>query len=129
MARSVPEWIGKTDDTKVPPRVRTRVFIAKDGRCHKCKRKVNAAVEPWTCEHLKSIGNGGPNRESNLGVTCSNCLPAKNADDAAEKKVVARKRAKHLGVTQPKGDIQSRGFAKKPKAEKIPLPPRSSLYA
>ena len=34
MARSVPEWVGKSDDTRVPPRVRIRVYDAYDGVCH-----------------------------------------------------------------------------------------------
>jgi len=97
MPRSVPEWIGAKPDTPVPTRVRTRVFCAKGGGCHKCTRKVLVG-EPWTCEHLKAIINGGENRESNLGVTCKNCLPAKNAADVREKSVIARKRAKHLGL-------------------------------
>lgn len=95
--RSVQEWIGATPDTAIPPRVRVRVFDAKGGRCHKCTREIPPA-EAWTCEHLIAIINGGPNRESNLDVTCGWCLPEKNAADVAEKASVYAKRAKHLGV-------------------------------
>lgn len=99
MSRSVEEWRGATPDTPVPPRVRARVFLRFDGRCHACTRKVRPG-EPWTCEHLKALINGGENRENNLGITCENCLPQKNAADVAEKSLVARKRAKHLGIRQ-----------------------------
>lgn len=97
MSRSVTEWIGKSDDTAVPPRVRLRVFDAKNGRCHNCTRQIRDG-ERWTCEHLVAIINGGENRESNLDVTCDNCLPGKNAKDVAEKSRVATKRKKHLGI-------------------------------
>ncbi len=100
MSRSVPEWIGRTDDTVPPPRVRLRVFDRFAGRCHACTRKILAG-ERWTLEHIKAICNGGENAESNLGLTCSNCLPSKNAQDAAEKATVYAKRSKHLGLKRP----------------------------
>ncbi len=89
--------MGATPDTAVPPRVRVRVFERMNGRCGVCTRKIRAG-EPWTCEHLVALINGGENRETNLGVTCQNCLPAKNAADVAEKSAVYRKKAKHLGA-------------------------------
>ncbi len=101
MTRSVSEWIGKTDDTPVPPRVRLRVFDAKGGRCWKCRRKISAG-EPWTCEHMIAVINKGENRESNLDVTCCNCLPEKNAADVAEKSKIADIRKKHLGIHKTK---------------------------
>jgi 5-methylcytosine-specific restriction enzyme A len=102
MTRSVPEWIGKTDDTPVPDRVRLRVWERFEGKCHKCQRKI-AAGESWTCEHLTAIINKGPNRESNLNITCDWCLPGKNAEDVAEKSVIARKRKKDIGIKSAKG--------------------------
>lgn len=95
--RSVNEWIGRDDDEAPPPRVRVRVFDRKGGRCHRCTRKILTG-EPWTLEHVIAVINKGQNRESNLDVTCSWCLPEKNAEDVAEKSDVYHKRAKHLGV-------------------------------
>lgn len=97
MTRSVKEWIGKTDDTPVPPRVRDRVFQAKGGKCHKCGRPINPH-KPWTCEHVIAIINGGANREKNLDCTCEFCLPEKNAADVAEKSKTYAMRSKHLGI-------------------------------
>lgn len=102
MPRSVPEWIGKTDDTPVPDRVRDRVFDREKGKCHACRRIISRR-ERWTCEHLKAIINGGENREKNLGLTCSICLPPKNAADVAEKSLVARKRKKDRSIRTRKG--------------------------
>jgi 5-methylcytosine-specific restriction protein A len=99
MSRAVPEWTGKTDDTPVPPRVRKRVFESKGGKCHRCTRLIDAAGgERWTCEHLIALINGGENRERNLDVTCDWCLPAKNAEDVAEKSRVYHKGFKNIGI-------------------------------
>jgi 5-methylcytosine-specific restriction protein A len=99
MAREVDEWIGKTDDTPAPPRVRQRVFDRYDGRCHKCTRQIDAlGGESWTLEHLIAIINGGENRERNLRCTCENCLPVKNAEDMAIKKKNTRVRNKARGI-------------------------------
>jgi len=101
MSRSVEEWRGKNDDQTPPPRVRLRVWERCGGKCGQCGRKIMAG-ETWTLEHVVALVNGGANAEGNLGVTCRNCLPAKNAADVKEKAIVYRKRAKHLGI-KPKG--------------------------
>lgn len=107
MARSVPEWHGRDDDEPVPPRIRLRVFERKQGRCHACTRKITAG-EKWTCEHIVALVNGGRNAESNLGLTCKNCLADKNAADLAEKAMIYRKRAKHLGLLKTSRPIPKR---------------------
>lgn len=101
MTRAVEEWVGKTDDTTAPPRVRLRVWDRCEGKCHACGRKIGAG-ERWTLEHLIALINCGENRESNLCLTCCNCLPEKNAADVAEKSSVAKSRKKHLGIKPAK---------------------------
>ncbi len=118
MSRSVDEWIGKTDDTPVPPRVRLRVFGREQGKCHKCQRKIGAA-DKWTCEHVIALTNSGPNRESNLSVTCSWCLPEKNAADVAEKSKVYAVRSKHLGLKKT-SRLSNPKFRKKVNGEVVP---------
>lgn len=98
MARKVTEWVGKTDDTPVPPRVRLRVLKAFGKICAKCTRPLRAG-EPFTCDHAIALINGGANRESNLqpiGDRC--CLQPKNAEDVAEKSLVARKAKSNYGI-------------------------------
>ena len=63
--RSVPEWIGRTDDEKVPPRVRLRLFEQYGGICQLSKRKIMAG-EAWDLDHIKAIWRGGQHREANL---------------------------------------------------------------
>jgi 5-methylcytosine-specific restriction protein A len=111
MPRALPEWIGKTADTAVPPRVRLRVFDKYDGRCQcGCNRKIRPG-EAWDLEDTKAIINGGENRESNKKPWLAAHHKDKTAADVAEKSKVYRKRAKHVGVS-PRSKIASRGFPK-----------------
>lgn len=98
MSRSTPEWIGKTPDEAIPPRVRVRVFDRYEGRCQcGCSRKIRAG-ERWDCDHAVALANEGENRESNLRPLLVEHHKAKTAADVAEKSRVYRKRARHLGL-------------------------------
>lgn len=100
MTRTVPEWIGKTPDTAIPPRVRLRVFERANGRCQECGRRI-CAGDAWQADHVMALVNGGENRESNLRALCGWCHKEKTAQDVAEKSKVARVKAKHLGAKNP----------------------------
>jgi len=101
--RALPEWIGKTPDSVVPPRVRVRIFERFRGRCQcGCNRQIRAG-EKWDCEDEIAIINGGQRRESNLRPWLTEHHPKKTARDVAEKSRVYRKRANHLGVKLRKG--------------------------
>jgi 5-methylcytosine-specific restriction protein A len=113
MSRSVPEWIGKTPNTSVPPRVRARVFVAHGGVCHLSGRRVRPG-DAWECDHVIALVNGGENRESNLAPALRDKHREKTAADVAEKSKVERIRKKHLGIwPQAARKIQSRGFEKR----------------
>lgn len=101
MSRSLPEWIGKTDDTPVPPRVRQRVFDAHDGRCALSGRKIHPG-DKWEVDHRIALANGGENRETNLQPVLIAPHRVKTAQDVAEKARDRRKRQKHLGLHRPK---------------------------
>jgi len=116
MARTVSEWIGKTDDHRAPGSVRDRI-MARDSRCHLCSREIGPG-EKWDLDHVKALINGGENRESNLRPSHRKCHTEKTARDVAEKAKVAAIRKKHLGITTPKQTIKSPGFAKSEKAAK-----------
>ena len=97
MSRKVEEWIGKTDDTPLPPRVRVRLFDADGGRCAECGIQIRPGNGP-AYDHIKALINGGENRETNFQVLCIPCHSSKTAVDVAEKSTVYEKRAKHLGA-------------------------------
>jgi 5-methylcytosine-specific restriction endonuclease McrA len=101
MARSVEEWIGKTDDTAVPPHVRLRVLLRFDRRCQECTNKISN--KRWICDHRTALINGGENRETNLGPIHEACDKTKTAVDVALKSAVYRKTAKGVGISLRKG--------------------------
>lgn len=121
MARTVPEWVGKTDDAPVPPRVRLRVLNRDGGRCQcGCGREVRG--RPWQTDHKVALANSGENREGNLHTLLTVCHLRKTVADVAEKSAVARVAKKHAGiVTKSKRPIAGRGFQRSERmAEKTP---------
>lgn len=111
MSRDVPEWVGATDDTPVPPRVKLRVFEAYGGRCYLSGRKIMAG-DKWEVEHKLAIILGGQNRESNLAPALVAPHRVKTDADLAVKSKIARTRAKHLGI-HPKGHGWNRRLRKR----------------
>lgn len=111
MTREVPEWVGKTDDTPAPPRVRLRVFERFGGICYLSHRKIMPG-EAWELEHILAIINGGQNRESNMAPALVAPHKIKSAEDMAQKSKNYRVRAKHLGIAPKRAKINSPGFRK-----------------
>lgn len=108
--RAQPEWIGKTDDTAIPPRVRLRIFMQHSGDCAKCGRRL--VPGHWACDHIVALVNGGQHREKNLQALCiSPCHSSKTVLDVREKSKVYRAAAKDAGIRKP-SRIRSRGFEK-----------------
>jgi 5-methylcytosine-specific restriction endonuclease McrA len=97
MARTTPEWIGKTTDTPAPPRVRLRIFDRDQGACCNCLRKIYPG-DKWACDHVKALINGGENRESNLQTLCDWCHSKKTVDDVRQKSLTYTKRSRYVGL-------------------------------
>lgn len=110
--RSVPEWVGKSPDAAIPPRVRLRVFENHGGTCHLSGRKISAGQQ-WDCDHVVALINGGEHRESNLAPALREVHRKKTADDVAIKSKTYRMASKHNGTwPKSKRPLQSRGFDK-----------------
>ncbi len=126
MPRSIPEWIGKTDDTKVPDRVKLRIFDAHKGICWLSKQKIHVG-DDVDYHHKKGLKEGGENRESNIVPVLRVHHKIENKRQQAVKKKVDATRKKHLGITKPKQKIQSPGFQssrKKPRFDRTSLKPK-----
>ncbi len=111
--RDVQEWVGKTANTAAPQRVKERVFLRHKGRCHHSGRKIHAG-DKWDVDHVKPLGLGGENRESNLApILREEPHKEKTAEEVKMMRKAERMRRKHNG-TWPKSraTIQSRGVAK-----------------
>ncbi len=119
MSRSVPEWIGKTDDTAIPPHVKVRIFEAHGGRCYLSGKKIMAG-DAYDFDHKVALCNGGENREGNIGPALRDKHKEKTRADLDEKSKVYRTRAKHLGLW-PRGQrIGGRKFNGEPiRARKV----------
>jgi 5-methylcytosine-specific restriction enzyme A len=132
--RTVAEWIGKTDDARVPPRVRLRVFERHGGICHLSGVKIVPGMA-WDLDHIVALVNGGNHCESNLAPALKAPHRVKTAKDVAEKSAIARVRKKALGIKAVKPEIKSAGFtpaepqrrASRP-IDKLAHLPRNSLY-
>jgi len=109
--RSTNEWIGKTLDSAIPPRVRARVFLAHDGRCYLSGRKIGPA-DKWDCDHVVALCNGGENRENNLRPALRDKHREKTREDVALKSKIARVQKKHLGL-KPKTSFGNPRFKRK----------------
>ena len=93
--RSVPEWVGKTDDTPIPARVQLRVTKKYDKTCQICFAPITSGVE---IDHRVALVNGGRNAEFNLAPVHPKCHRAKTREDVAEKAATYRTQAHHLGI-------------------------------
>ena len=105
MTRAVTEWIGRSDDAKIPDRVLLRVFLAFDGRCQcGCGRRI-VSGERWQCDHKVALINGGKHRESNLQPVLTEHHKNKTRDDVAIKAKTYRKRKAHYGIRKSRNPM------------------------
>ena len=100
MARDVPEWRGKDDNSTIPPNVRDRVFTRADGRCAICTLQIKGGLRP-AIDHKIALCNGGQHAEGNLQLLCVPCHQRKTKTDVGEKSTVYRKRLKDRGIRKP----------------------------
>lgn len=112
--RTVPEWIGKTDDSRPPTSVRLRVFARYQGRCYLTGLPIKVG-DAWDIEHIKPLHLAQPgetlNRESNMAPALKAPHREKSAAEVTAKAKADRVRAKHLGIfPKSKRPLQSRGF-------------------
>lgn len=112
MSRTVPEWIGKTDDTRPPPRVLLRIFLRYDGRCQcGCKRVIRCGWgEKWDADHIIALCNGGENRESNYQPLLVEHHKDKTRADVRIKARTDKRRKSHYGVKKQGWTIPGRKF-------------------
>lgn len=114
MSRAVDEWVGATDDTPAPKRVKLRVLLRYGGKCYRSGHKFRPG-DVIEFDHIRALCNGGENRESNLApILGGKVHDAKSAEDVAERAKTDRLKAKHLGLYPPsKSRIRSRGFERR----------------
>jgi len=69
LPRSVPEWIGKTDDSRIPIKVLLRVAERQGNVCGcGCNTPINFNFDQLDGDHIVPLKDDGQNRESNVQV-------------------------------------------------------------
>lgn len=131
MARTVEEWIGKTDDTRPSKACQRRILERQDFCCALTGLPFDDKHKP-RFDHKVPLWLGGANRESNLQALREE--EAHKPKTKAEAKIRAKIHAvidKRFALGAPKPKIKSAPFPKSPKHPRIdksalpplPLPP------
>lgn len=104
MRRAVPEWIGRTADSKIPDKVKLRICIREGMRCYLTGRKLRSGE--YDFEHVIALalwtGEGHGNRESNIRLAYRDAHKDKTKADRKQQAKSDRVRKKHLGIARPK---------------------------
>jgi 5-methylcytosine-specific restriction endonuclease McrA len=85
-------------------------------------------AKKWQIDHIVADAIGGEPVISNARLICEACYSVKNPQDTRRAAKTKRVEARYLGATMPKVKIQSRGFAKKERREKLPIPPQRAMF-
>lgn len=127
MARTVKEWIGKTDDAMPPKLCKLRIVARQDGKCAITGSAFTEKEKPQF-DHITPLWLGGKNCESNLQAIHRDPHKAKTAAEATVRAKVNANAANRFGIkSAPKG----RGFpkpAKEQKPAKFDMTTRRSLF-
>lgn len=134
MARTVDEWIGKTDDSAPSEACKRRIVARQDGVCALTGKPFTPKDRPQF-DHKVPLWLGGENRESNLHAIIDEAHKAKTKAEAKVRAQVNARQSSHLGIKAPsKRKIKSAPFPKSTKTAngkasgKLPLPYRQ-LFA
>jgi 5-methylcytosine-specific restriction protein A len=108
---------------------RRKFFEMRGGICALCAGIINPAIEAWEIEHVIPLAMGGvDDLPTNGELVHAKCHKAKTRDDMKNLGKAKRREAKHTGTKAP----AKATFPKKEKPErvpnKLPLPPRRSIY-
>lgn len=90
-----------TPRRRLTPQQRAKIFVAHDGKCHKCGRNLHPG-DKWTIAHIVALELGGTNDPDNLAPECEWCKPVVDREDHAKAAKARRTRTRHIGAHRPK---------------------------
>jgi len=117
--RSVDEWVGRTDDSRVPASVKRRLIRSQLGVCACCCLEFTDKRKPEV-HHVESLESGGPNRESNLELWCSLCHGTETKRQTKVRAKVNRILDRRYGFKTPKKPWGIPGLKKKVSGKVVP---------
>ncbi len=99
--REVPEWVGATDDAKIPDRVKLRIWQREGGKCSLTGRKIMPG-DKYEFEHRIALCNGGRHAEFNIVLALAGKPHRdKTAKDVALRAKTDRIAKRHIGIKKP----------------------------
>ena len=108
------------------PQTKRKEYDRANGICRGCNLPVSIGREQY--DHILPLALGGKSELANCQLLCTPCHSEKTAkEDVPRIRKADRQRAKHVSA-RPVSKMQSRGFANKPKSEKLPLPKQQGIY-
>lgn len=123
--RTVPEWIGKTADSRIPDDVKLRIWERERGRCWLTGRKIRPPADSYDFEHKIALalwtGEGHGNRESNIALALRDKHREKTKRDVAELAASKRVKKKHVLPREP-SRLTGAGFREAPKQRRATTP-------
>ncbi len=102
--RTVDEWIGKTDDSAVPDRVKLRIIERQGNKCAITGQAFRAG-DKIHYDHRTPLWLGGKNAESNLQAVIDSAHIAKTKTEATVRAKINRIKAKALGIRKQKSSF------------------------
>lgn len=118
MARAVPEWTGRTDDSAVPTKVQLRIADRQrpepfaDPICFCCGQPIRDG-DGMDLDHVIPLIDGGRHAESNLRAVHRRCHRLKTAREAQQRAEYRAHQKKALGI-RPAPKMRGAGFQKRP---------------
>lgn len=110
MARTVENWVGKTDDAKIPDRVKLRIWIRERGRDYLTGDLIRPG-EPYEFEHELALCNGGKHSEDNIRlVKKGKAHKAKTARDLKQRVRNDKATKQHAGIKKDRKITKWRRF-------------------
>lgn len=114
MAREVKEWIGKTDDSRPPARVKLRVLERYGFRCYLSGVEIrDGDAASLQFDHVVALINGGENRETNLAPALAKPHREKTRADVALKSKARERQKSQFVKERPKHRWPKRAFPKR----------------
>ena len=115
--REIPEWIGKTDDTPIPDRVKRRICQRQGFACVDCGRPFSLRCKA-EMDHRPPLWADGENRESKIVAACSVCHSAVTQVDATTRAKRNHRQIKEKIKTEPSQLAKAWAWKKKILAER-----------
>lgn len=107
-------------------KVRDQASQRADGHCEKCR--VAFGHKKPEFDHILPAEYGGKGTLANCQVLCGECHKAKTKTDVRGMRKADRVRRANNGAKIRGGLIPARLIEKKPKIDRLPVPPPRNLY-